>query len=99
MVFDGYKNDHYWWWEKPVGTWVLIRENRLHEAPNKIKQWNWLTSGASIPGDWDYITWVEGENWDEVWNHVLEMKTGEWQTTEHVPIKSWWNQSWKDHWW
>ena len=98
MVYNGYKNDT-WWWEKPAGTWLLIKENRLGETPDRIRSWNWMTSGASIPGDWDYMAWVEGENWDDVWNHLLEVKTENWQTLTHVPIKSWWNQSWKDKWW
>jgi len=98
MVYTGFKNDN-WWWEKPVGTWVLLREGRLDETSEKIRRWNWATSGASIPGDWDYITWVAGENWDEVWNHVMEMKAESLQTSTYVPIKSWWNQNWKTNWW
>jgi hypothetical protein len=99
MVYNGWKNNDNWWWEKPAGAWVLLRENKLDEASDKIKKWNWATSGASIPGDWDYMTWVEGQDWDEVWNHLLEIKTEDWDTSTHVPIKSWWNQNWKNNWW
>ena len=98
MVYNGYKKDH-WWWEKPAGAWVLVKENKLDEANWKIKNWNWTTSGASIPGEWDYMAWVEGQNWDDVWNHLLEMKYQDWQTSTYVPIKSWWNKNWKDKWW
>jgi len=98
MVYNGHKTEN-WWWEKPAGAWVMMRESKLDEAQNKIKQWNWMTSGASIPGNWDYISWVGGKNWNEVWNHLLEIKKGKWQTSTFVPIKSWWKQSWKDNWW
>ena len=98
MVYNGHKNDN-WWWEKPAGAWVMMREGKLDETQDKIKKWNWMTSGASIPGDWDYISWVGGKNWDEVWNHLNEIKKGKWQTTTHIPIKSWWKESWKDNWW
>lgn len=98
MVFDGFKNDK-WWWEKPAGAWVLFKENKLDETSEKIKQWNWATSGASIPGEWDYIAWIEGENWDEVWKHLANIKEEKWQALPCVPIKSWWNQTWKDKWW
>ena len=98
MVYDGYKSDR-WWWEKPAGAWVLLREKKMDEIPNKIKKWKWTTSGASIPGDWDYITWIEGQNWDEIWSHLNEIKTENWQTSAFVPIKSWWNQNWKNNWW
>ena len=77
----------------------LLKENNLDEATGKIKNWNWTTSGASIPGEWDYMTWVEGQNWDDVWNHLLEMKYQNWQTSTYVPIKSWWNKNWKNKWW
>ena len=99
MVYNGQKNDQKWWWEKPAGAWVLIRENELDETPDKMQKWDWMVSGASIPGEWDYITWIGGKNWDEVWQHLFEMKKAHWQTLPVVPIKSWWKQSWKDHWW
>lgn len=98
MVYNGWKNGG-WWWEKPAGTWVLLRENKLGEVLSKMQKWDWTVSGASIPGDWDYMAWVGGKNWDEVWNHLMEMKTENWQTTTQVPIKSWWNEKWKDNWW
>jgi len=98
MVYNGHKRDN-WWWEKPAGTWVLIRENQLDETPSKIQKWDWMTSGASIPGDWDYISWIGGNNWDEVWNHIMEIKAEKWDTLIQVPVKSWWNQNWKEKWW
>ena len=98
MVYNGYKNET-WWWEKPAGAWVLVREEKLDEANEKIKNWPWTTSGASFAGDWDYLAWVEGQNWDEVWGHLFEMKTENWQTSTFVPIRSWWNQNWKNNWW
>ena len=98
MVYNGCKKDN-WWWEEPAGAWVLLREDKLDEANTKIKKWNWATSGASIPGDWDYITWVAGHNWDEVWTHLNEMQHEKWQTSTIVPIKTWWNQDWKNNWW
>jgi len=98
MVYNGYKNDN-WWWDKPAGTWILLRENQLDETNTKIEKWNWANLGASIPGEWDYITWVEGNNWDEVWKHVLELKAQNWETLTYTPVKSWWNQKWKDSWW
>ncbi|MFO8077164.1 MAG: Lrp/AsnC ligand binding domain-containing protein [Thermoplasmatota archaeon] len=98
MVHQGYKTNR-WWWEKPVGAWMLMKENQLDESVNRVSQWDWITSGASIPGDWDYMAWVEGENWDDVWNHLMDVKTGDWRTAALVPIKSWWNQDFKDKWW
>jgi hypothetical protein len=98
MVYDGFKNDS-WWWDKPAGAWVMVRGNKIDEPDQKIKKWNWTTSGASIPGEWDYMAWIEGQDWDEVWNHLLEIKTENWQTASYIPIKSWWNQKWKDSWW
>ena len=83
----------------PAGAWILIRENKLDETSDKIKKWNWMTGGASILGEWDYISWVGGENWEDVWNHLVELKGENWQTHPYIPIKSWWNQKWKDNWW
>jgi hypothetical protein len=98
MVYNGHKTDK-WWWEDPAGAWVMMRENKVDEAQPKIRNWSWMTSDASIPGEWDYISWVGGKNWNEVWNHLWEIKKGKWETTTHVPIKSWWKESWKENWW
>ena len=59
LVYNGFKNGG-WWWEKPAGIWVLLRENKLDETSYKIKKWDWAVSGASIPGDWDYLAWIQG---------------------------------------
>ena len=75
------------------------KENRLDETSRTIANWEWITSGASIPGDWDYMAWVEGDNWEEIWNHIMEIKSGQWKTSALIPIKSWWNQNWKNNWW
>ena len=99
FVYDGHKNDNYWWWDKPAGAWVFFRDIKLEETPQKIQKWNWMMSGTSIPGEWDYIAWVGGENWEEVWKHFYELKGHNWETYYNVPIKSWWNQNWKNNWW
>jgi len=98
MVYNGWKNGG-WWWEQPAGAWVLLRENKLGEVLEKMHNWDWTVSGASIPGDWDYMTWVGGKNWDEVWKHLVQIKKEKWETTTQVPIKSWWNEKWKEQWW
>ena len=64
-----------------------------------MQKWDWITSGASIPGDWDYISWIQGKDWNEVWDHLWQLKKEKWETVSQVPIKSWWNQGWKDNWW
>lgn len=98
MVYQGYKNGS-WWWEKPAGSWVFLRDNKINEANEKIKKWNWVTSNASIAGDWDNIAWIEGNNWNEIWDHLYQIKTENWQTSALIPIKSWWNPDWKNKWW
>ena len=98
MVHNGYKKEN-WWWERPVGAWMLLKENKLDETSQQIPQWDWITSGASIPGDWDYMAWVEGNDWNDVWTHLLELKSSHWRTSALIPIKSWWNQNWKQNWW
>jgi hypothetical protein len=98
MVYKGYKNEN-WWWEKPAGTWVLLKEKKLEETTNKTRKWDWMTSGTSIPGEWDYMAWVAGETWNEVWDHLFEVKSEKWQISAQIPIKSWWNESWKNNWW
>lgn len=97
-VHHGHKNGS-WWWDWPAGAWVLWRDNKLNGSWKKTTNWKWAVSSASVPGDWDWVTWVGGKNWNEVWNHVLDFQKPGWQTTTLVPVRSWWNKSWAKNWW
>jgi hypothetical protein len=98
FVYKGTKSDK-WWWDWPVGNWVLARGPRLNGDLKDFRTHPWAVTAASIPGDWDYLVWVGGKKWEEVWEHVGEMNKGGWHTQTLVPLKSWWNRSWKAWWW
>ena len=73
--------------------------SRLNGEIKDTKKWKWAGSVASVPGEWDYLAWVGGDNWDQVWKGVEGMNEKGWRTETLVPIKSWWNKSWKKEWW
>jgi len=98
FVYKGMKNDK-WWWDWAAGAWVMVRSPHLNGEINQLSKWNWATSAASIPGDWDYVAWIGGKKWEEVWDHIGEMNKNGWHTQTLVPLKSWWNKAWKDSWW
>ena len=60
-VHQGFKNGS-WWWDWPAGAWVFWRDSKLNGSVKKIENWKWAVSSASIPGDWDWLTWVGGKN-------------------------------------
>lgn len=97
-VHQGWKNG-LWWWEKPAGAWVLWRNKNITQWPKQTKKWHWVISSASVPGDWDCFSWIAGNNWNEVWNHVWEFNKAGWETQTLVPVRSWWNKTWKKNWW
>lgn len=98
FVYKGNKNGK-WWWEWPVGSWVFVRTSRLNGGMKSLSKWNWVSSVASIPGDWDYLVWAGGRTWDDVWKHIWNMNTAGCHTQTLVPLKSWWNKAWKGKWW
>ena len=98
MVHNGYKNQN-WWWNKPTGAWVMFKENTLDETSQYVPKWDWITSGASIPGDWDYMAWIQADNWDELWHHLMETKQSNYKTTAVLPLKTYWNTAWEQNWW
>lgn len=98
FVYKGTK-DGRWWWDQPCGNWVFVRSPRLNGEIKDIQRCSWAVSAASIPGDWDYLVWIGGKKWEDVWGHVGDMNKGGWHTQTLVPIKSWWNKSWKNRWW
>jgi hypothetical protein len=91
FVWAGWKND-WWWWEKPAGTWMMIRDRNLDGNFSDLWQWNWVGSACSMPGDWDYFVWVGGDTWDEVWDHVWDVNAKGWETRTTVPVRTWWNK-------
>lgn len=98
FVYKGMKNGR-WWWEWPTGAWVSMRSPHLNGEMKGLKKWKWASSITSIPGDWDYLVWAGGKNWNETWKNVGEMNKQGWRTETHVPVKTWWNKSWKRKWW
>jgi len=98
FVHKGTKNGK-WWWDWKAGAWAWLRSPHLNGEIKDTKKWKWAGSVASVPGEWDYLAWVGGDNWDQVWKGVEGMNEKGWRTETLVPIKSWWNKSWKKEWW
>ena len=98
FVFKGMKNAK-WGWEWKAGAWAWLRAPHLNGEIKNASQWKWAGSVASVPGDWDYLAWIGGDTWDQVWKGVGDMNAAGWRTETLVPIKSWWNKSWKKEWW
>ncbi|MFA6003292.1 MAG: Lrp/AsnC ligand binding domain-containing protein [Elusimicrobiota bacterium] len=98
FVFKGMKADK-WWWEAKAGAWVFLRSPHLNGEMSQLTKWPWVNSVTSVPGDWDYMMWAGGKDWDQVWSHVGQLNTAGWQTETMVPLRSWWNKSWKKDWW
>lgn len=98
FVYKGTKNDK-WWWDWRFGNWVFVRSPHLNGEIKDIRKLSWAASAASIPGDWDYLVWVGGKSWEQVWGHVGDLNKGGWHTQTLVPVKSWWNKRWKESWW
>lgn len=98
FVYRGAKNGK-WWWEWPCGSWVFARSPHLNGDLKNVQKWSWATSAVSIPGDWDYLVWAGGQKWEDVWGHVSDLNRAGWRTRTCVPVKSWWNRSWRSKWW
>lgn len=98
FVYKGTKNGK-WWWEWAVGNWVWVRSPHLNGELKDVQKHKQAVSAASVPGDWDYLVWMGGRKWEDVWQNVGDLNKGGWQTQTLVPIKSWWNKSWKKNWW
>ena len=98
LVYKGIKNGK-WWWEWPSGAWVNMRAPHLNGELRSFKKWPWMTSAVSVPGEWDYLVWAGGSNWNQVAKRIWELNKGGWHTDTMVPFKTWWNRSWRRNWW
>jgi hypothetical protein len=97
-VYEGGKSDD-WWWKQKAGAWVWARSSGKPADQDSVKQYPWLTSWASTPGEWDMVAWVGGDSWDQVWEHAQKLKAEGWNTDLKVPLQSWWNKGWETRWW
>lgn len=91
FVHQGYKNGKYWW-DAPTGVWMLSRESGPLDGWKDMTGWDGQVSTASIPGTWDSLSWVWGQDWNQTWTHVMDAKRKGWDTQALVPVRSWWNQ-------
>lgn len=98
FVHQGYKNGA-WWWEKPAGVWMQARETGPMNRWKEMTTWDGQVSTASTPGEWDYLSWVAGKDWNQTMEHVMSAKKKGWETNTLVPMRSWWNEKVAAGWW
>lgn len=97
FVYKGMKNSKDWWdWQ--AGSWVFLRAPSLGADSEKLARRPWASSVASLPGDWDYLMWAGGKSWEKVWSNIQYFDQPGWKTEAAVPLKSWWNRSYKQTW-
>ena len=97
FVYKGMKNSKDWW-DWPAGSWVFLRAPRLDVDVEKLARRPWASSVASLPGDWDYLMWAGGKDWEKVWSNIRSLNQSGWKTETAVPLKSWWNRRNKQAW-
>jgi hypothetical protein len=96
-VYEGGKSAQ-WWWNGQAGAWIWARWPGKGTEQIQAKK-DWLWSWASTPGDWDSISWINGDSWQQVWDRAESLKQQGWETEMNVPLKAWWNKSWEKSWW
>jgi hypothetical protein len=97
-VFEGYRRESYWFWDFPVCTWVKVRSRSMVETYEDLKQYDWVSTFASIPGDWDCIGLVSGYTWDEVSAHLGELKRKGYEIECFTNYQVYWNKVWEERW-
>ena len=97
-VFMGYKRD-YWFWERPACAWVKLRSKTMDQTYEDLKNYEWMCTFASVPGDWDCVGLVCGNNWEEVMQYMGELKGKGYELECYTPFRWWWNKKWEHHWW
>lgn len=97
QVFQGYKSDG-WFWEKPAGTWIKIRSNNMYATYDDLKNYDWISTYASVPGDWDCFAYVYGSAMEEVFKYMGELKQKGYEIECFTPYNSYWNEAWKTRW-
>ena len=98
FVDQGWKNGQ-WWWNKPTGCWVMARDTGSLSHWGEMQKWDGWTSAMSLPGDWDYMAWVAGDDWNQTHRRVWEAAKKGWETQTVVPLRSWWNEKWQGSFW
>jgi hypothetical protein len=97
-VFMGFKRE-YWFWEREACAWVKIRSKAMSETYEDLKRYEWMATFASVPGDWDCIGLVSGNNWQDVFMYMAELKEKGYEIECYTPFRWWWNETWRSRWW
>ena len=78
----------------PNGAWVRLRVDTMKDIPTYLKNYNFVGSYASIPGEYDYLVWTNGETVHETIENVLTMtKDRTWRTYTHIPVYTYFNEN------
>ncbi|MHC4941676.1 MAG: hypothetical protein ACYTG7_01510 [Planctomycetota bacterium] len=96
-VFLGYKRD-YWFWERPAGAWVKIRSKNMYETYEDLKNYEWMCTFSSVPGDWDCIGYLCGDSWEEIFGWLGDLKNRGYELECYTPYRTWWNRAWENKW-
>lgn len=97
QTYYGYKNEKPYW-EKSACSWVKIRSNDIYTTYEELKMYDWIATVASVPGEWDCVAAIYGDNYEEVYNYLWELTAKGYEVEYYAPLKTWWNKQYFDSW-
>ena len=77
---------------------MLVRSNDIYSTYEDLKNYDYVGFAASIPGEYDCIAMFYGENYNELFNYIWDVKSRGFDIEFFAPLKYYWNTEFKDQW-
>jgi uncharacterized protein with GYD domain len=78
----------------PNGAWVKIRGDRMDAILTYLKDYNYVGGWVNVPGEYDFLAYVYGDNPRATLENVLRMtENHNWRTYTHIPLYTYVNKN------
>jgi len=81
----------------PAGVWLRLRTNKMDVMPAIFKDHPYVASWANVPGEYDFVCYLTGENLQKALENVVHLtENHNWKTYTHVPVYTYLNDNYRN---
>jgi hypothetical protein len=97
QTYHGYRNAR-GYWERPAEGWFQIRGTDLQMTYEELRSSEYVAFFASTAGDYDWIGMFYGEDYNEIYYYIYELKLRGCEIEYYPALKYFWNMDYKEKW-
>ena len=97
QTLTGYRNET-GYWEKPACGWFKVRTSNSYTTCEELNNCEHVAYYTSTTGDYDWVGFFYGENYNEIFNFMYELKSKGYEIEYYPTPKYYWNTNYQNKW-